>query len=80
MLWWILLVLAVAFLEAAVWLMLLACSMRRTEWTGEDADRRAELVAKKFISGLDYSEAQELQDLQERFGQWQDKHYPLPPG
>ncbi len=48
-------------------------------WTEEMADRRAELVEKKYRSSLTGVEAGELSELQEAFGKYQDSIAPLPP-
>lgn len=48
------------------------------DWTKKMSLRRAELVDKEYASKLSPAELAELESLQEKFGQFQDRHWPLP--
>jgi GNAT superfamily N-acetyltransferase len=49
-------------------------------WDADKANRRAELVEKKYRSALSRDEMAEFGSLQEEFGRYQDMAAPLPPG
>lgn len=49
------------------------------EWTEVKSARRMELVEKKYNSFLTDDEENEFVNLQEEFGRYQDRNFPLPP-